>query len=165
MAKDLNHPKHTSRRISSASSYPSLLTYRFDFIVLTICSYTDYSFEQKSAVEVHDAEDKNQASKAGPAVIEPAATSEPVSYFVVINHYAPNGILQTVKDNQETSSQSLMPPLMNSQGRYGGRQTVNRGDLDQVIRSMRDGKRVARPNRSLSKIFLDGGRPKSRIHD
>jgi len=58
-----------------------------------------------------------------------------------------------------------MPPAMNSQGRAGERQTVNRGDLDQIIRSIRDGKRRARPNRPLSKIFLDGGRPQSRVFD
>lgn len=58
-----------------------------------------------------------------------------------------------------------MAPLINSQGQAAGRQTVNRGDLDQAIRSMRDGKRRARPNRPLSKIFLDGGRPQSRAFD
>ena len=56
-----------------------------------------------------------------------------------------------------------MPPAMNSQGRVGGRQTLNRGDLDQAIRSMKDGRRRARPNRPLSKIFFDGGRPQSQV--
>lgn len=52
-----------------------------------------------------------------------------------------------------------MPP--SSYGR-----SVGRGDLDQAIRSMRDGKRRARPSRPLSKIFMDGasgGRPQSRV--
>lgn len=41
---------------------------------------------------------------------------------------------------------------------YG--RSVGRGDLDQAIRSMRDGKRRARPQntRPLSKIFVDGAR-------
>jgi diaphanous 1 len=36
---------------------------------------------------------------------------------------------------------------------------IEHGALDQTIRSMRDGKRRARPGRRpLSKMFLDGGR-------
>jgi hypothetical protein len=110
-------------------------------------------------MEVHDAKEKSQAAKPS-AVREEAkeVTSDPVSHFVIITRYRPNGLLQTIKEN---SSESLMPPLLSSQGRAGGRQIVNRGDLDQAIRSMRDGKRRARPSRPLSKIFLDGGKSQS----
>ena len=49
----------------------------------------------------------------------------------------------------------LAPP--SSQGRVTG--TIGHGALDLTIRSMRDGKRRARPERRpLSKMFLDGGR-------
>ncbi|KAJ3780841.1 hypothetical protein GGU10DRAFT_132917 [Lentinula aff. detonsa] len=60
----------------------------------------------------------------------------------------------------------LAPGSQSSMGK-----SVGRGDLDQAIRSMRDGKRRARPaaTRTLSKIFLDGapagGRPTSRMFD
>lgn len=57
----------------------------------------------------------------------------------------------------------MSPPA--SQGRAAGLQSLGRGDLDQAIRSMRDGKRRARPQRPLSKIFFDGGRPQSRMYD
>lgn len=105
---------------------------------------------QKAAVEVHDFENKLQASIAVSAFKEEPgqATSE-----------------ATIKDGQEIMSQTMVSPAMNSQGRAGGRQAVNRGDLDQAIRSMKDGKRRARPNRPLSKIFLDGGRPQSRVFE
>ncbi|KAJ6515515.1 hypothetical protein C8R45DRAFT_809608 [Mycena sanguinolenta] len=58
----------------------------------------------------------------------------------------------------DSSPQSLAPPR--SHGR-----SVGRGDLDQAIRSMREGKRRARPSRPLSKMFLDGGRPQSRMYE
>lgn len=64
----------------------------------------------------------------------------------------------------------LSPPMLSppgSQG-YAAGKSVGRGDLDQAIRSMREGKRRARPARPLSKIFLDGappGRPTSRMFD
>ncbi|KAJ3859957.1 hypothetical protein EV359DRAFT_75418 [Lentinula novae-zelandiae] len=60
----------------------------------------------------------------------------------------------------------LTPGSQSSMGK-----SIGRGDLDQAIRSMRDGKRRARPTaaRPLSKIFLDGapagGRPLSRLFD
>jgi diaphanous 1 len=66
------------------------------------------------------------------------------------------------------SSQDLIsaPPPSSWQNSVGtsGRLTVGRGDLDQAIRSLRGGQRRARP-RPLSKIFMDGGRPLSRVLD
>ena len=51
----------------------------------------------------------------------------------------------------------LAPP--SSEGRAAGMKTMERGALDQTIRSMRDGKRRVRPGRRpLSKMFIDGGR-------
>lgn len=121
---------------------------------------------KKSAIEIHDAEDRTQASTPLSSVKVPGeAASKTVSYFVttVVMHLT---IPHTFKGNQETVAQSLIPPVVNSQGRVGGRRTVNRGDFDEAIRSIRDGKRRVRPNRPLSKIFLDGGgRPQSRIFD
>lgn len=65
----------------------------------------------------------------------------------------------------QTSHSTLRPP---SQGYAASKRSVGRGDLDQAIRSMREGKRRNRP-RPLSKIFLDGanagGRPQSRLFD
>lgn len=44
--------------------------------------------------------------------------------------------------------------------------SAGRGDLDQAIRSLRNGRRRARPDRPLSKIFLDGGsNRRSRLFD
>jgi diaphanous 1 len=125
------------------------------------------SFCQKSAVEVHDAVDKSLTSKTVSPAKEGAETaSEPVSHSITTaSQPSANSPFQTIKGGQEPSSQSLLSPPTDSQGRAGGRQTVKRGDLDQAIRSMRDGKRRTRPNRPLSKIFLDGGRPSNRVFD
>jgi len=126
------------------------------------------SFCQKSAVEVHDPMDKTPTSKTiSPAKEEAEETaSGPVSHCITAaNQPSANGPFQTIKGGQEPFSQALLAPPMDSQGRAGGLQTMKRGDLDQAIRSMRDGKRRTRPNRPLSKIFLDGGRPSSRVFD
>lgn len=65
------------------------------------------------------------------------------------------GKCQTMKVSRDT--QMLAPP--STQGRAVGTMTIEHGALDQTIRSMRDGKRRARPGRRpLSKIFIDGGR-------
>ncbi|KAF7355637.1 Formin-like protein 6 [Mycena sanguinolenta] len=96
---------------------------------------------QKCALALHDLEEKRNPKK--PIISEPSeeeATSE-----------------STIKI-PDSSSQPLAPPR--SQGR-----SVGRGDLDQAIRSMREGKRRARPSRPLSKMFLDGGRPQSRMYE
>jgi hypothetical protein len=46
--------------------------------------------------------------------------------------------------------------MLNAGGGATGRKSVGRGDLDQAIRSMRDGKRRHRPHRPLGNIFADG---------
>lgn len=159
MASNPTFLKETSQRISSASSYHSLPPCRSIYICLTILARTDEVLIQKSAVEVHDVEDRSLAAIGTSLVSEQPkeATPDPVGRFVIISHHTTNDPPQTIKE----SSQSLPPPLMNSRGRAGGHQTIHRGDLDQVIRSMKDGKRRARPNRPLSKIFLDGGKSQS----
>jgi len=64
-----------------------------------------------------------------------------------------------------------VPSSPPSQGQAAGRNTVGRGDVDQAIRSIRDGQRRARPSRPLSKMFLDGTtgtagvRPVSRAYE
>ena len=117
-------------------------------------------------MEVHDAEQKPQTAKVVLSVGEELeeAASELVSHTLAIVRHSANDIPQTIKGSQDTSSEFLMPPPSHSPGRTGERQTVKRGDLDQAIRSMKDGKRRARPNRPLSRIFLDG-RPSSHVYD
>ena len=112
-------------------------------------------------MEVHDAA---PALVLPPTVVTIAAEPtepepESVCSLLLCLHIILTSFAQTVK--------GLMPPTTNSQGRAaGGRHTLSRGDLDQAIRSMRDGKRRARPDRErpLSKMFLDG-RPASRVFD
>jgi diaphanous 1 len=86
---------------------------------------------QKAALEVHDVEEV-QANK--PLVIT------------------------TVEVEESRDTEMLAPP--SSQGRaVGTMKMIEHGALDQTIRSMRDGKRRARPGRRpLSKMFIDGGR-------
>lgn len=69
----------------------------------------------------------------------------------------------TLKAFAQPSSGALRPPPPISQGRAAGKLSVGRGDLDQAIRSMRDGTRRTRPNRPLNKIFVDGRH--SRVFD
>ncbi|THG98335.1 hypothetical protein EW026_g3828 [Hermanssonia centrifuga] len=102
---------------------------------------------QKAALDVHDS-----VPKAPQFVIEDPTTptAEP-----------------TIKLG-DNAQMSLMPPptsqsRASSQGRAAGL-SLGRGDLDQAIRSMRDGKRRARPHRPVSKIFLDGTRA-SRLYE
>ncbi|TFY71361.1 hypothetical protein EVG20_g1662 [Dentipellis fragilis] len=112
-----------------------------DFFAL-ILSFS--SSLQKAALEVHD---KQPAPPTPPIIVEEPAAEE-------------DSAEPTVKGDPH----GLPPSARSSQGRAGGL-SVGRGDLDQAIRSMRTGKRRARPNRPLSKIFFDGGRPQSRVFD
>lgn len=115
-----------------------------DFFALVV---TFSSNLQKAALEVHDAAPKLAPTASSVSVFEEESDKTPES---------------TIKGSQD--GQTLRPPP-DSQGRVGGL-SVGRGDLDQAIRSMRTGKRRARPNRErpLSKIFLDGSR-QSRIFE
>lgn len=104
---------------------------------------------QKCALEVHDAEVKlNKVTPVLSYTVEPPPEVTPDP---------------TIKASKETATPK------GSQGFAAGNLSVGRGDLDQAIRSMREGKRRNRPARPLSKIFLDGnsggGRPQSRYFD
>jgi hypothetical protein len=111
---------------------------------------------QKAALEVHDVEEKVQTIK--PPVITTveveASMMEPVCIVFLTGRKSSNRC-QTLNPSRDT--QMLAPP--SSQGRAAGTITIVHGALDQTIRSMRDGKRRARPGRRpLSKMFIDGGR-------
>lgn len=94
---------------------------------------------QKAALEMHEKEETKRPPLTPSVSIE---RTEEVQE-------------NTVKGpNPRTSNNYLSPP--SSQGRAAGNQTVGRGDVDQAIRSMREGQRRVRPNRPLSKMFLDG---------
>jgi len=95
---------------------------------------------RKAALEVHDVEEKARANKLPTITTIEAAESTTAPTLKVAN-----------------DAQMLAPP--SSQGRAAGTITIEHGALDQTIRSMRDGKRRARPGRRpLSKMFIDGGR-------
>ncbi|KAJ3474280.1 hypothetical protein NLI96_g12545 [Meripilus lineatus] len=104
---------------------------------------------QKAALEVHDAEAK-LIPTTPKVVVEETPDAESSG--------------STLKATSDSLGQkhTLKPPP-DSQGRAGGR-TLGRGGFDEAIRSMRDGKRRARPGRPLSKIFVDGARD-SRLYD
>ena len=118
---------------------------------------------QKAAVEMHDVEAKLAA--ATPTIVVPPTPTEPEEK----QHDVLKGRSPARPDiNGASSSQMLQPSA--SQDRTSGRSTVGRGDLDQAIRSIRDGQRRARPSRPLSRIFLDGAndqvdRRASRVYD
>ncbi|TFY77061.1 hypothetical protein EWM64_g6950 [Hericium alpestre] len=108
-----------------------------DFFAL-ILSFS--SSLQKAALEVHDYEAK--VPPPSPTItIDKSEAEEPSE--------------PTVKGAHDAKARP--PSARSSQGRAAGL-SVGRGDLDQAIRSMRTGKRRARPNRPLSKIFFDGAR-------
>lgn len=115
---------------------------------------------------MHDAEAKLQNSLPTPRVtIEeaPVEKPDPVSVESVSPLLSAYIILQTIKAQVIGGKGNNM----SQQAAEGG--SVGRGDLDSAIRSMRQGKRRARPARPLSKMFLDGGsvsgRPHSRLFD
>jgi len=112
----------------------------------------------KAAIEVLDAQPKIQVDVAPSTPVEEEAPENAISITATSN---------TSLFPPSAHGMSLLPPpTANSQNHATGRQSIGRGDLDQAIRSIRDGgQRRARPVRPLSKIFLDGGRPASRVFD
>jgi len=105
---------------------------------------------QKCALEVHDAQLKLQ--KSMPTLTIEKAPEEPDE--------------KTIKAPEDTHFAGVASK--GSQGPAAGNRSVGRGDFDQAIRSMREGKRRARPQRPLSKMFLDGSsgqQRQSRIYD
>jgi diaphanous 1 len=111
---------------------------------------------------MHDTVPKVSPTLPPPPIEEPLEekTVERVSLDALYLYVLPN-LAQTLKGNKPTNT--LKPPV--SQSRAAGR-SFGKGDLDQAIRSMRDGKRRARPDRRpLSKIFLDGSNRQSHVID
>ncbi|KAH7922962.1 FH2-domain-containing protein [Leucogyrophana mollusca] len=109
-----------------------------------ICSFS--SSLQKAAVEVYEAQQKLLASK--PELIVPETDASPA--------------IKAVPDSPATS---LAVPAGGE--RQDTPKSIGRGDADEAIRTLKEGRtRRARPPRSIAranKIFLDGGRPESRI--
>ncbi|KAG8832027.1 hypothetical protein FRC18_005585 [Serendipita sp. 400] len=106
---------------------------------------------QKAALDVHAAEAKKKPISAPKVTIE---TDEQQQNTIKMSH-------------SQSSDHYLSPP--SSQGRAAGTITIGRGDVDQAIRSIREGQRRRRHDRPLSKMFLDGasssGNRISRIYD
>lgn len=111
---------------------------------------------QKCMLEVHDAQNKMAAET--PKIVHESAPSDEKTET-------------TLKGNKAATNHGLQPPPIPStpnQPIPSGK-SVGRGDLDQALRSMRQGKRRERPARPLSKIFFDGSsmsnatRPPSRF--
>lgn len=108
---------------------------------------------QKASMEMH--------------VTQPPTPPTIVSPAVERNQDKP---MAQLLEEEETSGPDFLHPgpdgrstLRGAPGRVSvktiGRLSVGRGDLDQAIRSLRDGQRRAdRSARPLSKMFLDGGR-------
>jgi len=123
---------------------------------------------QKAAVEMHDVEAKlaaaaAAATPASPSIVVPPTPIEPEENTL-------NGRSPARPDINGAPSSQLLQPSASQQDRTSGRSTVGRGDLDQAIRSIRDGQRRARPSRPLSRMFLDGAndqsdRRASRVYD
>lgn len=124
---------------------------------------------QKAALEVHDADVKAGVKTITPPVIveeEPAVSGHAREETVRQSE----GTLKGIAKDEGTGG--LLPPPPPTPDSVG-RRSVGRGQLDQTIRSMRDGRRRARPEREgrrpLSKMFFDGapagGSRASRVFD
>ena len=124
------------------------------------------TIKQKAALEVHDSEVRSRPPTPKVSVEEqdPATPTETVSSppMLYCSRLPFSLLVQTVKGIKVNSDNTLKPPP-DSQGRAAGR-SIGRGDLDNAIRSMRDGRRRERPQRPLSKIFVDGVRS-SRLYE
>lgn len=126
---------------------------------------------QKAALEVHDADEKAGVKIAAPPVIveeEPPVPGH--SREETVRQDSGEGTLKGATAAKDEIPAGLVPPPIPDSV---GRKSVGRGQLDQTIRSMRDGRRRARPDRDgrrpLSKMFFDGapagGNRTSRVFD
>ena len=118
---------------------------------------------QKCALEVGEAEEKLQKTLAPPAPAPPVPTVQVDTIAEEDESTTPE---PTVKGLLKDTGDTLSP--MNSQGYATGRRSMGRGDLDQAMRSLREGKKRVRAQRPLSKIFIDGsggGNRQSRVFD
>lgn len=117
---------------------------------------------QKCALEVGEAEEKLQKTLA-PAPAPPPT----VQVDTIAEEDESTTPEPTIKGLLKDPSGDTLSP-MNSQGYATGRRSIGRGDLDQAMRSLREGKKRVRTQRPLSKIFIDGsggGNRQSRIFD
>ena len=115
---------------------------------------------QKAAVEVHDAEVAQAKKVSKPSVVVTEVSEQEHVSSHIFRAESTLTFQQTVKPKES------MPPSAYAPDSHG-RLSVGRGDFDQAIRSMREGKRRVRPQRPLSKIFFDGsstGRRQSRAY-
>jgi diaphanous 1 len=121
-------------------------------------------------LELHDAQPKLPAAPPTPVIQEPIPEEKPAEPVSIPPYCEALSLTdrQTVKlTPAETATENNTLKPDRSQGYAAGR-SVGRGDLDQAIRSMRDGRRRARPDRdhrALSKIFMDGSNRQSRIYE
>ena len=117
---------------------------------------------KKCAVEVHDAEVRMKPSRASPTTGFNKVPLQRVAIEEIGSTDQDNTREKTIKSRHDDDKN---PPGESASGNG----SVGRGDLDQAIRTMREGKRRNRPPRPLSKMFLDGGsgagRPHSKLFD
>ncbi|KAF8743337.1 Diaphanous GTPase-binding Domain, partial [Rhizoctonia solani] len=101
--------------------------------------------------------DVNATMAQAPPSVVVAVSEESVGYNYQSLLIAP--LTHTQKPTPKQEIQELLSP--SDAAAEGSISTVHlsagRGDLDQAIRSLRNGRRRARQDRPLSKIFLDGG--------
>ncbi|KAG1768073.1 hypothetical protein EV702DRAFT_1144899 [Suillus placidus] len=98
-----------------------------------ICSFS--SSLQKAALEIHDAQKKAPHLAQGKMSSSPRSNSE-----------------ETVKAQHDPSHDLLIP----SGGIHERPASIGRGDLDEAIRTLREGRKISRARPRASKIFLDG---------
>lgn len=116
-----------------------------DFFAM-ICSFSQAL--QKAALEIHE---------SNPTVSVHPSPSQALPIEDTMN---------SIPEDTSAASSTLKPQNNMLPQDYATSRSVARGDLDQAIRSMRDGKRRARPDRRpLSKIFMDGSSPAHRTKD
>lgn len=112
---------------------------------------------QKCALEVHDAEQRQlkNAKRANKRMIGLTGALQAPELVSVFCRYPSSCALLTCR-----KAANLSPAAVDDTTSPGKR-SVNRGDVDLAIRSMRASARMTRrrpaPNRPLSKIFMDGG--------
>ncbi|ELU45562.1 RhoA GTPase effector DIA/Diaphanous [Rhizoctonia solani AG-1 IA] len=119
----------------------------FEMVLALRLTQTD----QRAALDV------NATMAQAPPSVVVAVSEESVGYNYQSLLIAP--LTHTQKPTPKQEIQELLSP--SDAAAEGSISTVHlsagRGDLDQAIRSLRNGRRRARQDRPLSKIFLDGG--------
>lgn len=111
---------------------------------------------QKAALEIHDAQKKAPNLAKGKTSSSPRSDPEEVRGPTLYSFaFAQFIATQTVKAQHDPSHDLLMPPA----GTHERSASIGRGDLDETIRTLREGRKRSRAPRSIpkaNKIFLDG---------